>query len=239
MPRFTRPALAAVLAAAALTGTACKKEQPAQPGAQPSAPTAQAPSQPAAAPSDDGEPKELKIDDDVVNRYLSYWDQHMELMRQISSEVDTTLKELDEKGQVQGSVQALNRAQEIERKLDTQSAKLRKEFRFDEQQVETLQDFFGTLAVNLQISRDIPVEQMVTGLRAQLAQMPAEQRAAAEQEIAQLESEFKTQSELRELRSEYGDAAVDAALKHKDRIIAMQEKQLKLLGNVHQAPPQP
>ena len=239
MPRFTRPALAAVLAAAALTGTACKKEQPAQPGAQPSAPAAQAPSQPAAAPSDDGAPKELKIDDDVVNRYLSYWDQHMELMRQISSEVDTTLKELDAKGQVQGSVQALNRAQEIERKLDTQSAKLRKEFRFDEQQVETLQDFFGTLAVNLQISRDIPVEQMVTGLRAQMAQMPADQRAAAEQEIAQLESEFKAQSELRELRSEYGDAAVDAALKHKDRIIAMQEKQLKLLGNVHQAPPQP
>ena len=239
MPRFTRPALAAVLAPAALTGTASKKEQPAQPGAQPSTPTAQAPSQPAAAPSDDGEPKELKIDDDVVNRYLSYWDQHMELMRQISSEVDTTLKELDAKGQVQGSVQALNRAQEIERKLDTQSAKLRKEFRFDEQQVETLQDFFGTLAVNLQISRDIPVEQMVTGLRAQLAQMPADQRAAAEQEIAQLESEFKAQSELRELRSEYGDAAVDAALKHKDRIIAMQEKQLKLLGNVHQAPPQP
>lgn len=239
MSRLPRPAVVAVLAAAALSTTGCKKEQSSQAeGQAPRTETsaAQAPSQPAAPVE---QRQELVINDDVVDRYLAYWDKYMELMRQVSAEVDTTLKELQQKGEVQGSMQALHRAQQIERKLTEQSASLRREYRFEENEVDTLQDFFTTLGVNLQLMRDMPVEQMLNGLRAQLSQVPAEQRAQAEQEIAQLEEDFKAQSELRDLREQYGDAAVDAALKHKDRIAAMQDKQIRLFGDVHGGAQQP
>jgi hypothetical protein len=222
---MNRRRVAALLAVVAVCASACKKEPPAPPGATP--PTAA----PTAAAEPDDAAGRIVITDEVVNRYLSYWDQNMQLVQRVIQEVDQTVKEAEAKGEVRGGVHALSRAQDIERRLERDSEKLRREFRFTQGEVEQLQDFFSQLAVNLQLAKELPVAQMIAGMREQLQAVPADQRAEAEREISRLEADLEARSELRELRQAYGDRSVDTALGHKDRILKMQQRQLELLGN--------
>ena len=221
----------ALLVFAALTFNACKKEQPPAAGDESAAETEVVAEQ-AQPPEAAGEEAPLVINEDVVNRYMAMWSQHQELVKQVASEVDQTLKELKEKGELTGTLHALRRAQEIETRLKKDEAKLRREFRFEERDVERLQDFFGQLSSSLQLTRSLPAEKLIADMRAQLQSLPEENRAEAQKEVDQMEADFKAQRELQSLRAQFGDAAVDAALEHEDEILKMQERQLQILKDL-------
>ncbi len=229
----TFPSLALV-ALCAFALSACKKEQPPSPEPEPTSEREQAEDEaPQAAEAEaEGsadEEAQLVIDEDVVNRYLAMWSQEIELVRRVVSEVDQTLAEMKEKGELSGTLHALRRGQEIEDRLDKDEAKLRREFRFTEQQVERLQDFFGQIATSVQVARAVPAEKLIADMRAQLAKLPEAERAGAMKEIDQMEADFKAQRELKDLRAEFGDAAVTAALEHEEQIIELQARQLEIL----------
>lgn len=232
MKRF----FAGVLALVVLQVAGCKKDEPAAPptGAPTGAPTAQNEQAPREAPdAPEGDPgaeaeggdeeEEVKIDAEVVERYLAYWE----------ADIDLTRKEMEEAARLKSAkadptlAEGVKLAEELEdiyERAEQRRAALRKQHNLTEAQTEKLQGaVVAVVGVNA-IAPQAEVNKALAEMRKQLDGLPPEQRAVAEKDLASMQSGVDSLAAHEDARQDYGDATVDAILVHEQKAQSLFKK---------------
>jgi hypothetical protein len=101
-------------------------------------------------------------------------------------------------------------------------------------QLEALKDAAGTMstmrALYNQMGGDAQLAKMEAEQKAEIAKLPADQRAAAEEQAAMMTKGLKDMRDGAELRKKYGDKSGDVLLKHADELAKLWDDVAKLMG---------
>lgn len=210
--------------------TACKKE----------APVSEAPQEDTAevleaeAPqADDAEPVEdegkIEVTADVMDRFVTYWETELALAMRYAKEADQLGADTKDKDGLIGGIQVVSGATDLLKRHDAELRKAQKASGFTEAQVHYLRDLVGSVAIpRLMIAKGgLGGEDLAKQMRQGLAQMPPEQRVEAERQIVEMEKSMADLRNAAEARKEYGDAAVDAVIKHEARLLPLYERMVK------------
>lgn len=215
-----------VLCLAASLG--CKKEEPTS--APKDEAVMKAPEQDAPPPEPEPEAAadaKLVVTDELMVRFMGYWEKSIAQSHQRMKEIAEVSKRADEKGGTMGAAHALQGANSIAERAEAQHDALLKEYDLTEEQVRELQGLATSLGASLYMQKQANSEQMIADMHKSLAEAkdaPPEQLAAAKKQVQDLETMLRAQATFQTQRKEYGDAAVDVALKHKDQLLELQER---------------
>lgn len=168
------------------------------------------------------EPAKLEITDDVVKRYLDYAEKDAEIRR----ETLTRIGELDAEAKAKGSDMAAATAMmakitDLNRTSSQKQAALRKESGLSETDLNTLQNLVNEVVLGRKLAKDANMETVLAESRAQIEKLPAERRAEAEAQVKKMEDNHQATMNATNARQKFGDAAVDAIIKHEDRAHAI------------------
>jgi hypothetical protein len=121
-------------------------------------------------------------------------------------------------------------AKEMEAKLDAK----RQALGLSMPQLEALKDAAGTMstmrALYNQMGGDVQLAKMEAEQKAEIAKLPADQRAAAEEQASAMTKGLKDMRDGAELRKKYGDKSGDVLLKHADELAKLWDDVAKLMG---------
>ncbi|MBX5483221.1 MAG: hypothetical protein IRZ16_15475 [Myxococcaceae bacterium] len=185
--------------------------------------------QEAATAGDDSEApppaeEKLVVTDELMNRFLDYWEKSLESTQTALKDLGEMAKEAKEKGGATGEAHAMVGSNAIAERAEAQHEALLKQYNLTEFQVGELQALVTGIGAQLLIAKQTKPDEMIAQLRKAAANAPPEEKAETERQIAELEKSFAEQKTFKEQREQYGDAAVDIALKHQDRILKIHEK---------------
>lgn len=215
--------LAATVAALALALPACKSADRTSRDENRSEESASTPASAAkTATPQPTEAAKLEITEDVVKRYLDYAEKDAEVRR----ETLIRIGELDAEAKAKGSDMAaatalMAKITDLNRTTSQKQAALKKESGFSDSDLGTLQGLVNDVVLGRKLSKDANMEKVLAESRAQIAKMPAERRAEAEKQVKQMEDNHQATMNATRSREKYGDAAVDAVIKHEDRAHAI------------------
>lgn len=224
---MTRPFAFALLLAAALTAACSSKpaEPPAETAAEP-APAATAAAPPAGAPA------KLEITEPLVGKYMQYQKEVAVIVAQYAAESRKNLESA--KGDAAKILNQVNLNQQAAKELENRLAAKRKEMGLSEGEFTLLQEAVGMIAnarsLYNQMGGDAQVARIEAEQKKSLAAMPADQRPAAEAEMAKMTESLRQLRDGFELRKKFGDQAADVLLKKADALAAQYEENLKLMA---------
>lgn len=219
--------------ACVLLFTACKKE--AAPPAEAEAPAEEVmKDEQEAAPEEPAEPVEEKVEvtPELMDRYLAYWNQEIDVHHQAMAELEKAAKELEKNEGAMAAMKAMGATSEIGNKIDERKAALRKEHKLTEKQVDHMSGLIANVGIGRwALAQGGNQDQMIAEMKKNVAKVPAEQRADAEKQIADMEKGFADLKNGAEARKQYGDEAVDLVIKNDSRIMPLYEKAMKMGSN--------
>jgi len=220
-----------VLVACALVTFACQKK-PAEPAAEAPAaqPAAAAPAEatpaPAAAPA---ETAPVVITEDLVAKYIEYEKENIRLATEFAEQARKNLKAAE--GSTVKTLNTIGLTDDMSKAMEEKLAAKRRALGLGDAEFEAVKDAAATLAngrmLYNQMGGDAQLAKMEAEMKQQVAAVPADQRAAAEAEMAKVTQGLKDMRDGADVRKKYGDASADAMLKYAD-VLARQR--LEALG---------
>ena len=201
----------------------CKKETPPSDTGDTAAEEAAMVGDEADAPPPPEEEK-LVVTDELMTRFLDYWEKSLQSTQTAIKDLDTVAKEAEAKGGATGAAHAMVGSNSISERAEAQHDALLKQYNLTEFQVGELQGLVTGIGAQLLLAKQTNTDQMLDQMRKAAANAPPDQKAEAQQQLAELEKAFADQKAFKDQREQYGDAAVDTALKHQDRILQIHEK---------------
>jgi hypothetical protein len=224
-----------VLAAClALFGAACKKNAEPAPAAQPEQPAAAAPAggPSANAPAPAAEPKKVEITEALVQKYIEYQKENLALVQQYVAESKKNIESA--KGDAAKTLNQISINEKLSKEMEAKLDVKRQQLGMSVDELATLKDAAGAVAAGRglynQMGGDAAVAKMEADSKAQIAKMPAEQRAAAEAQFATMSKSLTDVRDGLDIRQKYGDKSADALLKYADVLAKQQWDALKELS---------
>jgi len=198
------------------------KAPPAQ-AAPPAAKEAAAETPPPAEPEPAAEEPKLEITEGRVTRYVAYMTDWIPAQRAIQQQYGTDFARIDkEKGLKQtgdalGSIQKAQKAADEAERTSLAKAGLSKE------EVAAVGPAVGEVITARLIygQQEGGMKAMVKQMQDAVAKLPADQRADAEKQVAEMTKGLDDLKTAKEARQKYGDPAVDAILKHEVELTAL------------------
>lgn len=171
----------------------------------------------------------LEVTEDVMTRFVAYWERELATMEQVIKEMEKSTQQLESEGEGVGSaIRAVDRTTEISERWEKERRKLIAASGFTEDQIEYLRDLVTDVATpRLLVVKGADQEKLVEQLRKSIAGMPEEARAEAQQQIDEMEKGLEELRNATDARKDYGDTAVDAVIKHEAKLLPLYEKMLK------------
>lgn len=229
MKRLIVPALCLVIASAA----ACSKKSSDTTAAAPeSQPAAAAPAGgPAAAPeAAPAEPRKIEITDDLVQKFMEYQKENYALVQQYVAETRKNLEAA--KGDTLKTLNQISINEKLSKEMDEKLKAKRQALGLGEEEFEAVKDATQTLAVGRslynQMGGDAQLAKMEAEQKQQIAKLPAEQRAAAETQMADMTRSLREVRDGLELRKKFGDKSADVVLKYGDALAKQYTEMLQL-----------
>jgi hypothetical protein len=222
------------LGACLLFASACGHHAAEPPAASSAANAGQPAAAPAAAPApaSAAEPAKVEISDDLVNKYIAYQKENIRLVAQFSEESRKNLESA--KGDAAKMLDQIAINDKLGKELNEKLKAARTSAGLSEDAFEMVKDAAQAVALGRlayrQAGGDAFLSKMEADTKKQVEALPAEQRAAAEAEMAKLTQGIKDQRDAVEVRRKYGDQAADVLLKHADALADLQMEGLKTLG---------
>lgn len=216
-----------IVAAAALALAGCNKKNNPEPesteqAASAGTETADADADASEAASEDEEEKP-HIDAEVVRKYGVY-------LQGLIAEQKKAIEEIEKlEREKAGAVKSFSKSIALTERFDAAEKKLEKDSGLSEAQILAMQDLLGSVV----LARSLVNEEALAGvreLRKQIAAMPADQRAEAEKNVAEMEKGIREMRDAKEARERWGDAAVDAVIAEEKTLIAMWKESTEALG---------
>jgi type III secretory pathway component EscV len=212
--------------------TACSKKaaDSAAPGTQAAAPAAGGPAPAEAAKS--AEPRKLEITEALVLKYMEYQKENLALVQQFVAETRKNLESA--KGDTVKTLNQISLNDKMSKELDEKLKARRQAMGFSEDEFDMMQDAVQTMATGRalynQMGGDAQMAKIEAEQKASLARVPADQRAAAEAQIADMSKSLAEMKNGAEVRKKYGDQAADVLLKHADDLAKVYWEGLQALG---------
>jgi len=199
----------------------------------PAAPSAE----PAAAPAPAEQEKPLVLTEDLLKKFLALQKDKVALLR---TQVDAWKKEQAKLGKDPKWHQSLayvNRVGEIDKAIDEGNKSLCAKSGLTDREIKEIDNVVtevsGARMLWKKSGGDQNLANMEKQMRAQLAQVPAAQRAEAEKNLGQMTQSMKDARDAKEARAKYGDATVDMVITHDTELGQLMEDQLKLGLGLH------
>jgi hypothetical protein len=222
-----------IVAACLVLASACSKKssEPAAvaSGAQPATAAAGTPAAAPAADAAAAEPKKVEITEDLVQKYIEYQKENFALLAKYAEETRKNLA--DAKGDTAKTLQQIQINDKLAREMDEKLRAKRASLGISDDQFEAVKDAAGIIATGrmtfTQMGGDVQMAKMEAEQKAQIAKLPADQKSAAEAEMAKMSQSMKDMRDGAEARQKYGDKAGDALLKYADVLAKMQYDAMK------------
>ena len=218
-----------VLVACALVTFACQKK-PAEPAAEAPAaqPAAAAPAETTPAPAP-AETAPVVITEDLVAKYVEYEKENIRLVTEFAEQARKNLKAAE--GSTVKTLNTIGLTDDMSKAMEEKLVARRRALGLGDAEFEAVKDAAATLAngrmLYNQMGGDAQLAKMEAEMKQQVAAVPADQRAAAEAEMAKVTQGLKDMRDGADVRKKYGDASADAMLKYAD---APARQRLEALG---------
>jgi hypothetical protein len=223
----------AALGACLVLACSCSKPAAEPPAATPAAKAAQPGARsPEAAPAAATEPKTVEITDELVNKYIAYQKENLRLVAEFSEETTRNLESA--KGDTAKMLNQIAINDKLGKELDEKLKAARASLGLGEEEFDMVKDAAETVALGRlmykQAGGDALLAKMEADSKKQIEALPADQRAAAETEMAKVTQGIKDQRDAADVRKKYGDKAADVLLKYADTLADLRMEGLKTLG---------
>jgi vacuolar-type H+-ATPase subunit I/STV1 len=215
----------AVVATALLALAACKKEQPAPtPAEQPAAPAAK---EAAAAPA----PAEEKVvvDEALVEKYAAFQKDMLAAIREGIAK-STEAAGAAGKDAVSQTVAATKVVDAMEQMDQREKELLAKHGLTHAQMEEAREVVADVITARTLLKTAGGTQELIKQMREAVKTMPEKDRAEGEAQVTKMEKDFADMTNAADARKKYGDAAVEAVLKHEEELSTLQTEALKALG---------
>lgn len=214
-----------VAASALLVFAACKKEQPAPtPAEQPAAPAAEA--KEAAEPAEE----KIVVDEALVEKYAAFQKDMIGAIREGMAKSNEAVKTADKDSTLSQTV-AVAKVADAMGQIDRREKELLAKHGLSQAQMEEARELIAdVITARMLLKTADGTEGVIQQMREAVKTMPEDQRAEGEAEVAKMEKEFADTANAADARKKFGDAAVDAVLKHEEELSALQAEALKSLG---------
>lgn len=210
-----------VISSALLALAACKKEQPAAAPAQPPAGT-KAAAEPAG--------RKVVIDEPVIEKYAAFQKDLLVAAREAVVKSNEAAKAADKDSTLSKTAAAAKIAEAM-REIGRREEELLRKHGLTRAQMEQTRELVSdVLAARMLLKTTGGTQGLIQQMREAIKTMPEDQRAQAEAEVAKMEKDFADMTNAADARKKYGDAAVEAVLKHEEELAALQTEALKSLG---------
>lgn len=213
------------------TAIACsRKPADSEATAPASEPSAAAPAQ--SGPAESAEPKTVVFTDDLVKKFMEYQKENYALLQHYVAESRKNLE--SSKGDTLKTLNQISINEKLGKEMDAKLVAKRKELGLSEEEFEAVKDAAQMLATGRslynQMGGDAALAKMEAEQKAQVAKLPAEQRAAAEAQMADMTKSLREVRDGLELRKKYGDQAADVLLRHGDELAKQYTEMLKMMA---------
>lgn len=228
MKRLVLLAVCLALASA----SACSKkpaEESSTPPADSAASTPAADTAAAAQPA--AEPKQVEITDGLVAKYIEFQKENLVLVQQYVAESKKNLESA--KGDTAKTLNQISINQKLAKEMDAKLDAKRQALGLSHDELNTLKDAAGAMAAARtlynQMGGDAQLAKMEAEQKAEIARLPEDKRAAAEEQMAVMTKSLRDVRDGADLRKKYGDKSADVLLKHADALAKQWEETLKLM----------
>lgn len=186
----------------------------------------------------------VNVDEALVRRYLTY---RLTVVERGEAAVEAFQKARAErsakdKAAANAKKPAQTRAaavvaQQVTEAFATQMRKIEEDARnaagLSREQVAAVGQVVGEVLSARQIWRMSGGDEAVANAKASLVKLSSKERAAAQTRLARTEAGFAEMKEARSARGRFGDAAVDAVLKHEDALWKVQKDGARVMAAVY------
>jgi hypothetical protein len=205
---------------------ACKKE-PAPAASKPPSAAAPARAAPPAAPPAP-EVAKVPVDDATVQKFVTFDRKYLQTLPARMQRMRDELRKLEKADRQVGPGATAPGAQGANQLLEQMRAedhKLRADSGLTDEQAHTVQE----LAMNLATARAAQkgLREQAEKMRAAAASVPQANQAEAQAALQKIEVRLREMEQLTDVRRRFGDASVDAALRHEAELIPLWEEHLQ------------
>lgn len=212
------------LLAVLLLSAACSKEAKAPP-APPPAPAkedlAQKPPEP--PPPAPEEKKKVAITEPLVASYVVFLKESIAAHQALMKEYGKDVQRIDSEEGVKQGVDALASAAKVQKAVEEAEQKARAKAGLGAAEIEALRPAVSDVILPRLAYKDAAkqADDMEKQMKAQLAKLPADQRAEAEKQMTEMLKGMRNLGNATEARQKYGDDAVEAVLKHEAELVPL------------------
>lgn len=175
-----------------------------------------------------------KVDDALVQKYLTYRQQVVERARKLLKTMraaDAGVKPASSR--VAGLVRAQQATELWGEQMRKVEEKVREELSLSREDVVAVGQVTAEVLASRQIWRVSGGDEAVVAARAELQKLPKAERAKAEKRLETKAAGFVKMRDAQSARTRFGDAAVDAVLQHEDALISVQREGSKIMAGVY------
>jgi len=214
---------------------ACSKAaEPAASRTQPQ-PAADAPTGGPSGAAEAAKPVEsakIEITDDLVLGYMEYQKENLALIRQYAEESSKNLESA--KGDTAKMVKQFALNDKMGKELEEKRKAKRQSLGLGDAEFEAVKDAAQMVATGRalynQMGGEAALAKILDEQKAEIAKMPAEQRAAAEAQVADMTKSFKDVRDGIDVRKKYGDRSAEVLLKYADALAKQYWEGLQMMG---------
>ncbi len=212
------------LLAVLLVSTACSKGSKAPPAPPPEPAKedlAQKPPEPPPPPAE--EKKKIEITEPLVAKYTVYLQEVVSAHKALLTEYGKDVERIDKETGVKQGVDALASVSKVQKAVDEAEQKARAKAGLDLAEIDALRPAVGDVILPRLAYKDAAkqADDLEKQMKAQLAKLPADQRAEAEKQMAEMLKGMRSLGNATEARQKYGDDAVEAIIKHEAELIPL------------------
>lgn len=211
------------LLAAFLLTAACSKEPKAPPAPPPEPPKADLAQTPPEPPPPAPEEKKIQITEPLVAKYTAYLQEVVAAHQALMTEYGKDVQRIDKEKGVKQGVDAIASAGKVQKAVDEAEQKARAKAGLDLAEIDALRPAVGDVILPRLAYKDTAkqADDIEKQMKAQLAKLPADQRAEAEKQMAEMLKGMRSLGNATEARQKYGDDAVEAILKHEAELVPL------------------
>ncbi|MBI5548882.1 MAG: hypothetical protein HY901_33795 [Deltaproteobacteria bacterium] len=183
------------------------------------------------APAQDAK---VTVDEGLVKKYLAYKKESLELAKKAIEEMAANVKDHQDKGAV-GALGMLKDGEQINKKHEEAQEAAQAKVGLSDAELKALEEVVSDVVTARMLWDKTGAGTLATmeaQVKAQVAALPAEERAKAQAEMGQMMKSMTDMRDCTEARKKHGDAAVNAVLAHEAELKEAQLAGLKMLGGM-------
>ena len=175
-----------------------------------------APAAPAVNKEAPAQDQKVTVDEDLVKKYVAYKKESLELVKKMVAEMSANVQKHQDKGAV-GELELQKAGEQMNKKHEEAHRAIQAKVGLSDAELaalsETVSDVVSARMLWDQFGAGSPAT-MEAQMKALPAELPAEERARAQAEMARIMKSLPDLRDCTEARKKHGDAAVNAVLAH-------------------------